>query len=251
MGQVRYAWRPSSSHNPHVRSTDGTATAAYAPAAHGDANLGAVALGLRIALGMVIFPHGAQKLLGWFGSLDEEATMNVFARSMRILTSRLARCRSKTPSSSSRRFTQRLRAGWATRQRSAAPPVRGDGVPHGGHEIGHVRGDRGADLPFPGGCARTSRVGAPREASVQPSRRPHGPAGDGKVGPARTRPVPRLPAPWFGVRGRLVQVRPAQAAPAGAVLAKHRGVQACGGAGARRLVALLEGGQEQRALAAE
>src|SRR5215212_6805594 len=30
---------------------------------------------LRIALGIVLFPHGAQKLLGWFGGYGFEGTM--------------------------------------------------------------------------------------------------------------------------------------------------------------------------------
>ncbi len=36
------------------------------------------ALALRIALGMVIFPHGAQKLLGWFGGHGYSGTMGFF-----------------------------------------------------------------------------------------------------------------------------------------------------------------------------
>jgi putative oxidoreductase len=34
---------------------------------------------LRIALGIVVFPHGAQKLLGWWGGYGYEATMGWFA----------------------------------------------------------------------------------------------------------------------------------------------------------------------------
>ena len=33
---------------------------------------------LRIILGLVIFPHGAQKLLGWFGGYGFTGTMNFF-----------------------------------------------------------------------------------------------------------------------------------------------------------------------------
>jgi putative oxidoreductase len=33
----------------------------------------------RIALGVVIFPHGAQKVLGWFGGGGFDATMQAFA----------------------------------------------------------------------------------------------------------------------------------------------------------------------------
>jgi putative oxidoreductase len=36
------------------------------------------ALFARIALGLVIFPHGAQKLLGWFGGFGFEGTMGFF-----------------------------------------------------------------------------------------------------------------------------------------------------------------------------
>jgi len=34
---------------------------------------------LRLALGIVIFPHGAQKVMGWFGGYGFEATMSRFA----------------------------------------------------------------------------------------------------------------------------------------------------------------------------
>ncbi|HEX2162793.1 MAG TPA: DoxX family protein [Thermoanaerobaculia bacterium] len=37
-----------------------------------------VALVLRLALGLVILPHGAQKLLGWFGGHGFEGTMGYF-----------------------------------------------------------------------------------------------------------------------------------------------------------------------------
>jgi len=33
---------------------------------------------LRVILGLVIFPHGAQKLLGWFGGYGFTGTMNYF-----------------------------------------------------------------------------------------------------------------------------------------------------------------------------
>jgi len=39
---------------------------------------------LRIILGLVIFPHGAQKLLGWFGGYGFTGTMNFFTQSMGI-----------------------------------------------------------------------------------------------------------------------------------------------------------------------
>jgi putative oxidoreductase len=34
---------------------------------------------LRLALGIVVFPHGAQKLLGWYGGWGYDATMSWFA----------------------------------------------------------------------------------------------------------------------------------------------------------------------------
>jgi len=39
---------------------------------------------LRLALGLVIFPHGAQKLLGWFGGYGFSGTMNFFTETMGI-----------------------------------------------------------------------------------------------------------------------------------------------------------------------
>jgi putative oxidoreductase len=38
-----------------------------------------VLLLLRVALAIVIFPHGAQKLLGWFGGTGVEDTLQLFA----------------------------------------------------------------------------------------------------------------------------------------------------------------------------
>jgi putative oxidoreductase len=37
---------------------------------------------LRIALGVVIFPHGAQKLLGWYGGYGFKGTMNYFTQTV-------------------------------------------------------------------------------------------------------------------------------------------------------------------------
>jgi putative oxidoreductase len=37
-----------------------------------------MALVLRLALGVVMFPHGAQKLLGWFGGLGVFGTIELF-----------------------------------------------------------------------------------------------------------------------------------------------------------------------------
>ena len=38
----------------------------------------------RIALGVVFFAHGAQKMLGWFGGWDFSATMGFFTGMMHI-----------------------------------------------------------------------------------------------------------------------------------------------------------------------
>ncbi len=42
------------------------------------------ALASRIALGVVIFPHGAQKLFGWFGGYGFTGTMGFFTETMGI-----------------------------------------------------------------------------------------------------------------------------------------------------------------------
>lgn len=39
---------------------------------------------LRVALGLVIFPHGAQKLLGWFGGHGLEGTLGFFTTKMGV-----------------------------------------------------------------------------------------------------------------------------------------------------------------------
>ncbi|HEY3198257.1 MAG TPA: DoxX family protein [Nitrospirales bacterium] len=39
---------------------------------------------LRVTLGLVMFPHGAQKLLGWFGGYGFAGTMNMFTQKMGI-----------------------------------------------------------------------------------------------------------------------------------------------------------------------
>ena len=39
---------------------------------------------LRVMLGLVMFPHGAQKLLGWFGGFGFSGTMNMFTEKMHI-----------------------------------------------------------------------------------------------------------------------------------------------------------------------
>ena len=41
---------------------------------------------LRVLLGIVIFPHGAQKLLGWFGGQGFTASMRWFESSLHIPT---------------------------------------------------------------------------------------------------------------------------------------------------------------------
>jgi putative oxidoreductase len=37
---------------------------------------------LRLTLGLVIFPHGAQKLLGWYGGFGFDGTMGFFTNTM-------------------------------------------------------------------------------------------------------------------------------------------------------------------------
>src|SRR5215510_2240569 len=37
---------------------------------------------LRVTLGLVMFPHGAQKLLGWYGGFGFEGTMGFFTTQM-------------------------------------------------------------------------------------------------------------------------------------------------------------------------
>jgi putative oxidoreductase len=39
---------------------------------------------MRLMLGLVIFPHGAQKLLGWFGGYGFSGTMGFFTTQMHI-----------------------------------------------------------------------------------------------------------------------------------------------------------------------
>ncbi len=43
-----------------------------------------LALALRLVLGIVILPHGAQKLLGWFGGYGYRGTMGFFTGTLRI-----------------------------------------------------------------------------------------------------------------------------------------------------------------------
>ena len=40
----------------------------------------------RLTLGIVMFPHGAQKVLGWFGGYGFHGTMNFFTEQMHIPT---------------------------------------------------------------------------------------------------------------------------------------------------------------------
>lgn len=40
---------------------------------------------MRIALGVVFFPHGAQKLLGWFGGPGFGATLDAFGEMPRVM----------------------------------------------------------------------------------------------------------------------------------------------------------------------
>jgi putative oxidoreductase len=39
---------------------------------------------LRITVGVVMLPHGAQKLFGWFGGYGFSATMDFFTKSMKL-----------------------------------------------------------------------------------------------------------------------------------------------------------------------
>lgn len=39
---------------------------------------------LRVTLGLVIFPHGAQKLLGWYGGFGFAGTMGFFTETMHL-----------------------------------------------------------------------------------------------------------------------------------------------------------------------
>ena len=42
------------------------------------------ALILRLTLGLVMFPHGAQKLLGWYGGFGFSGTMGFFTETMHL-----------------------------------------------------------------------------------------------------------------------------------------------------------------------
>ena len=39
---------------------------------------------LRLTLGLVMFPHGAQKLLGWYGGFGFSGTMGFFTETMHL-----------------------------------------------------------------------------------------------------------------------------------------------------------------------
>ncbi|MDP2136868.1 MAG: DoxX family protein, partial [Candidatus Didemnitutus sp.] len=47
-------------------------------------NNNSAALIARLTLGLVMFPHGAQKMLGWFGGYGFTGTMNFFTGTMGI-----------------------------------------------------------------------------------------------------------------------------------------------------------------------
>jgi putative oxidoreductase len=49
-----------------------------------DVTVAALTLVLRLVLGLVILPHGAQKLLGWFGGYGLRGTMAFFTQTMGI-----------------------------------------------------------------------------------------------------------------------------------------------------------------------
>lgn len=59
-------------------------TSIHAIAAPAPAALDLSALILRITLAVVMFPHGAQKLLGWFGGYGFQGTMGFFTGTMGI-----------------------------------------------------------------------------------------------------------------------------------------------------------------------
>jgi putative oxidoreductase len=73
---------------PLVSPTRSTPAATHGPA-HGLARIvrttaDAAPLVARLTLGIVIFPHGAQKVLGWFGGHGLNATMSLFTAQMGI-----------------------------------------------------------------------------------------------------------------------------------------------------------------------
>ncbi len=41
-------------------------------------------LALRLTLGLVMFPHGAQKLLGWYGGFGFSGTMGFFTETLHL-----------------------------------------------------------------------------------------------------------------------------------------------------------------------
>lgn len=51
---------------------------------HADGVFDLLTLMLRLALGIVILPHGAQKLLGWFGGYGFKGTMGYFTQTLGI-----------------------------------------------------------------------------------------------------------------------------------------------------------------------
>ena len=52
------------------------------------------ALVVRLTLGLVMFPHGAQKMLGWFGGYGFTGTMGFFTGTLGIQIGR-ASCRER------------------------------------------------------------------------------------------------------------------------------------------------------------
>lgn len=69
---------------PAPAATTGTATTASVPrplpALHGNT----ASLLLRVTLGVVFFPHGAQKVFGWFGGFGYEATLASFEQTLNV-----------------------------------------------------------------------------------------------------------------------------------------------------------------------
>ncbi len=76
----------------HARSDPDHSAASDATASFGREALGALVrtstrsapLVARLALGVVMFPHGAQKMLGWFGGYGFHGTMGAFTGGMHI-----------------------------------------------------------------------------------------------------------------------------------------------------------------------
>lgn len=67
-----------------MTATQATTTQATATQATTTSNRDVSLLILRLAAGIVMFPHGAQKLLGWFGGYGFAGTMQFFTQTMHV-----------------------------------------------------------------------------------------------------------------------------------------------------------------------